>query len=240
MLPPADPPASLPRVRQHRRHPQDGTESKLIYKKKKGKEKKIYRKLLNRRKVPRCRGGETGTRGTKGLAGGTENRRRALGSLLSSHRDEEGTAGTRGTAIWGAELSTSCHQGVGTPPGQAPVPSCHPKSQGIPHHQPRWSRWEGRGDRGTHHVPLRRRCLSAFLTIPRFKNFPFFWCSPLRIFRESGPGGGHTAPRALSSSTTYHRNSRDVSPPNRHTLTSTTQETFKNTKLTFRGNGVTG
>lgn len=149
-----------------------------------------------------------------------------MGSLLSSHWDEEGTAGTQGTAIWGAELSTSCHRGgqhaprSGPPyPAAIPNPREFPTTSHVGH--------SGREEATTHHVPLRRRCLSAFLTIPSFKNFPFFWCSPLRIFRESGPGGGHTAPRALSSSTTYHRNSRDVSPPNRHTLTSTTQETLK-------------
>lgn len=227
MLPPAHPPASLPRLRQHRRHPQDGTESKLIYKKKGEKKRKFTE---NFRTEERCQDAEEEKRGHEEQRAWREGPR--SGGEPWDHcclhiGDEEGTAGTRGAAIWGAELSTRCHRGVGTPPGQAPVPSCHPKSQGIPHHQPRQSRWEGRGDRGTHHVPLRRRCLSAFLTIPRFKNFPFFWCSPLRIFRESGPGGGHTAPCAPSSSTTYHRNSRDVSPPNRHTLTSTTQETLK-------------
>ena len=76
---------------------------------------------------------------------------------------------------------------------------------------------------------------STFLKLPILLVLP----SP-HLLGVRARGGGHTAPRALSSSTTYHRNPQDVSPPNRHTLTSTTQETFKNTKLTFRGKGVIG
>lgn len=130
VLPPADPPASLPRVRQHRRHPQDGTESKLIYKKKKGKEK-IYRKLSNRKKVPRRRGGETGARGTKGLAGGT-GKRRALDHCCLHVGGEEGTAGARGSAIWGAELSTSCHRGSARPQVRPPYPAATPNPSEFP------------------------------------------------------------------------------------------------------------
>lgn len=62
MLPPADPPASLPRVRQHRRHPQDGTESKLIYKKK--REKKKFTE--NFRTEKRCQDAEEEKRGHEG------------------------------------------------------------------------------------------------------------------------------------------------------------------------------
>lgn len=75
-----------------------------------------------------------------------------------------------------------------------------------------------------------------------FENFrvlklPILLQLPLHVFQE--PRAGRRS--ALSSSITYHRNPpKYASPPNTHTLTSTTQVTFKNTKLTFRGKGVIG
>lgn len=61
-------------AKRTQRHPQDGTESKLIYKKKKEKEKnkegkKILQKTLNRRKVWRCRGRRRWDRRSKAPGG---------------------------------------------------------------------------------------------------------------------------------------------------------------------------
>ena len=82
-----DPPASQPRVREHRRHPQDGTESKLIYKKKGRRKKKKFTENFEQKKGAKTqRKRNMGTRGTKGLVGGTKNWWKALVSLLSSHQ----------------------------------------------------------------------------------------------------------------------------------------------------------
>ena len=68
----------------------NGTESKLIYKKKKkgkGRKKKKFTENFEQKKGAKTqRKRNTGTRGTKGLVGGTKNWWKALESLLSSHQ----------------------------------------------------------------------------------------------------------------------------------------------------------
>lgn len=195
---------------------------------------------MNKRKVPRRRGRET--RGHEEQRAWWEGPR--IGGKPWNHcclhiRAEERRAGTGGTGIWGAELSHELPSGgrhaprLGTPtqllpqiPGNSPLPAM----MGMV------------GGRGDSDPPRHKKeVLKCFFDNSTFLKLPILLVLPSpHLLGARARGGGHKAPRALSSSTTYHRSPQDISPPNRHTLTSTTQETFKNTKLTFRGKGVIG